>query len=93
MRNRALLRGEVLRPRGPLVPGSRMEGFFVAAPVYFPDEFAVLREDGHIVVIAWLVPIATAEAGFILEYGSEAFEKRLDRWNPDLTDWYRESIV
>ena len=37
---RPLLRGEVVGPNGPLLPGSAMEAFYLALPVYLPDEFA-----------------------------------------------------
>jgi len=89
---RALLRGDVLGPRGPLVPGSSMEAFYVGMPVYFPDEFATCEVEGESVVIAWLIPISRSEAAFVTEHGWPAFEERLVATDPDLTDVDRPSL-
>lgn len=35
-----LLRGQVVGPRGPLIPGSSMVAFYVAPPVHQPDAFS-----------------------------------------------------
>jgi hypothetical protein len=34
------LRGDLVGPRGPLFPGSRLEALYIACPAYFPDSFA-----------------------------------------------------
>jgi hypothetical protein len=85
----ALLRGEVIGPRGPLVPSSRMEALYAAIPVYLPDAFG--QVDG--VVFAWLVPISLAEAALVSREGWETFEDRLIAVDPDLTDLARSSVV
>ncbi len=41
----AVLRGDVIGPRGPLFAGSPVEALYAAQPVYFPDQFAVALED------------------------------------------------
>jgi hypothetical protein len=89
---RALLRGDVLGPQGPLLPGSSMVALYVGMPVYFPDEFGSCEEDGHSVVIAWLIPISKLEAGYVARHGWGAFEERLVEADPDLTDAYRPSM-
>ena len=89
---RPLLRGDVIGPKGPLVPGSSMEALYVGIPVYFPDEFGACQEDGHSVVIAWLIPISAQEAAYVGRQGWEAFEDRLVEADPDLTDVYRASL-
>jgi hypothetical protein len=90
--NRALLRGEVLGPQGPLLPGSLMEALYVGIPVYFPDEFGSCAVGGDSVVIAWLIPISKSEATYVADHGWPAFEKRLVEIDPDLTDVFRSSM-
>lgn len=89
----ALLRGEVLGPRGALVPESELEALYVASPVYFPDEFAAHQAPGQTTIFAWLVPISASEARFVQEQGWEAFESRLVEQNPDLCNWDRPAIA
>lgn len=70
------LRGEVIGPRGQLVDDSVAEALYVAAPVYFPDEFHVFRpEGGEPIILVWLVPITRAEAKFVRECGWDKFEE------------------
>jgi hypothetical protein len=89
----ALLRGDVLGPRGQLFQASNMEAVYVAMPVYFPDEFAVCKEDDHDILIVWLVPITRTEAAYVRMNGWEAFEQMLVDRDPNLIDVYRPSIV
>ena len=88
----ALLRGDVLGPRGPLLPGSELEALYVAIPVYLPEEFAGFEENGQRGVVAWLVPISAREAGYVADHGWESFEDRLVEADPDLTDPGRPSL-
>jgi hypothetical protein len=88
----ALLRGDVVGPRGPLVPGSVLQAFYVALPVYLPDAFAVTRSEGHDVAVAWLVPVSPAEADYVRSQGWDRFEDLLVDVNPDLNDLYRKSL-
>jgi len=88
------LRGEVIGPRGQLVEGSAAEALYIAAPVYFPDEFHVFRPDrGEPIIIVWLVPITRAEAKFVRDRGWDKFEDLLQEHDPDLADLERESMV
>lgn len=89
---RALLRGDVLGPQGPLLPGSPMEALYVGMPVYFPDEFGSCEVEGDSVVIAWLIPISKSEATYVADHGWPAFEDCLVESDPDLTDVYRSSM-
>ncbi|GLY41453.1 hypothetical protein Amsp01_074760 [Amycolatopsis sp. NBRC 101858] len=60
----ALLRGDVLGPRGPFAPGSAMEALYASSPSYFDDEFAVAEvDDGARAAIVWLVPISAVRSG------------------------------
>ncbi len=83
---RALLRGDVIGPRGPLVRGSAMEALYVGMPVYLPDEFATYTYDDLSVVIAWLIPISQHEANYVALEGWKSFENRLATDDPNLTD-------
>lgn len=85
----ALLRGDVLGPRGPLFAMSKMEALYAAIPVYLPDEFGQFED----VVIVWLVPVSRSEADFVATRGWPAFERRLIDVDPDLTDVDRLPIL
>jgi Suppressor of fused protein (SUFU) len=89
---RPLLRGEVVGPRGPLVPGSSLEALYAAAPVCFPDGFGQCEDADRSVAIAWLVPISLREARYVAEHGWDAFEDRLVEAQPDLTDVCRTPL-
>lgn len=78
----ALLRGDVIGPRGALFARSQMEALYAAIPVYLPDGFGQFED----VAIVWLVPISRSEAEFVAKRGWPAFEERLIDVDPDLTD-------
>lgn len=90
--SRPLLRGEVIGPRGELVPNSPMEAVYAAIPVYLPDSFAMYEGDDEQIAIVWLVPVTAAEAAYARARGWKKFEERLVETDPDLTDLYRPSI-
>lgn len=93
-RSRPYLRGDVLGPRGTLIPGTGMEALYVSPPAYLPDSFATYKSpEGMSCIFAWLVPITCQEAEFARTKGWEAFEDRLASVNPDLLDLGRRSIV
>ncbi|MCB0918705.1 MAG: suppressor of fused domain protein [Actinobacteria bacterium] len=89
----AILRGDVIGPRGPLISGSDMQALYAARPVYLPDEFATAYEDGESVNIVWMVPITEDEAVFVADQGWSAFEDLLVERDPELTDFNRSSLV
>ncbi len=90
----ALLRGDVIGPRGPLFSDSpKMEALYASPPVYFPDGFATYHDEDRDIVFVWLIPIARAEAEFIRTLGWNRFEDELVRANPDLTDPGRRTVV
>jgi len=92
--HRALLRGEVIGPRGPLWASSQLEALYVTAPVYFEDSFAkVAMGDGSECIIAWLVPITLREAAFVATHGWRRFEELLASEDPDLLDPERDEMV
>jgi Suppressor of fused protein (SUFU) len=89
----ALLRGDVIGPRGPILPGATAEALYVAIPVYFPKAFHSYREADREIVMSWLVPITADEAGFIKSHGWKAFEGHLDEGDVDLIDITRRSAL
>src|SRR5262249_44332691 len=51
----AVLRGDVLGPRGPLVDGSKMQALYASNPVYFPETFAACRSESlGTIIFIWL---------------------------------------
>lgn len=92
--DRAYLAGDVLGPRGPLLLGTALEALYVAVPVYFPDSFHVYKALAELpVVIAWLVPITAQEALFARTAGRARFEEELERQDPDLLDFRRNTMT
>lgn len=90
----ALLRGEVVGPRGPLFAMSSLSALYAAVPVLLHDDFASCElEDGGTAVMTWLVPISHEEAHFIWTEGWDAFEDLLVEHQPDLTDVDRTPLV
>ena len=87
-----VLRGQVIGPAEPLLPGSSLTALYAAPPVYFPDNFSTCVVDGETVFITWLIPISTDEATFVLNRGWEAFEEELARHDPDLVDFGRPGL-
>lgn len=91
--NLPLLRGDVVGARGPVLPRTRMEGLYVAAPVYLPDEFATYSGPEGEIIIAWLVPISASEVSLVKDKGWSAFEEALIDADPDLVDLKRLSVA
>ncbi|MDQ0418971.1 hypothetical protein J2Z48_003195 [Croceifilum oryzae] len=93
-KHQAYLAGEVIGPRGKLFEGTQLEALYVAMPVYFPDSFHVFYPENDIPIVqAWLVPITSAEAGFIRKNGWSKFEDILEKVDPDVIDFNRSSVV
>ncbi len=91
-RGRAPLRGELIGPRGPLDPETRLEAFLVYSPYYQPDEFAVCEDANGPVIIVMLVPLFPEEASFAATHGWKALESLLVEHDPDVDDWLRPPL-
>ncbi|EPD53269.1 hypothetical protein HMPREF1210_01000 [Paenisporosarcina sp. HGH0030] len=90
----ALLRGDVIGPYGSLFDDSNLEALYSSIPVYFHDSFHSYDIDTNSsILMTWLIPITSQEAGFISKQGWDSFEDILEEKDPDLVDFYRESIV
>lgn len=90
---RALLRGQVLGPAGPLFPGSRVEALYGGVPVYFDEGFHALETTEPPTDLVWLIPISQTEADFVAANGWSRFEDTLVETDPDLLDIEREPVV
>ncbi len=88
-----LLRGEVVGPSSPLLPGSAMTAIYASIPVVFDEQLSVYRETTPPTIFIWLIPIRTEEAQFVEQHGWSAFEDQLEAVNPDLLDLKRKSVV
>ncbi len=90
----AYLRGDVIGPRGIVIPGTDKEALYITLPIYLPDSFATYTlPEGISTIFAWVVPISRSEASFIKAHGWNEFEERLAAVDPDLTDLARPSVV
>jgi len=90
---RALLRGEVVGPRGPLWGHSKLQALYASSPVYLDDGFASCDlGDGTKCAFVWLMPITTNESAFVTTHGWEAFEDILATENPDLLVSDRDDV-
>ena len=89
----ALLRGDVIGPRGRLFEEYEMEALYSSNPVYFPDDFAICGSEADGIVMVWLIPITKAEARFVAARGWSTFENKLQNVDPDLVDFSRPGVV
>ena len=58
----AVLPGDVIGPREPLIGRSRREALYATTPSYFPVDFGSCLEGSVAIAIVWLVPISHGEA-------------------------------
>jgi hypothetical protein len=89
---RAIARGEVEGPAGPLFDGSRLEALYASLPAYFPDAFAVCEQSEPPTHFLWMIPITRTEAAFVKSHGWSRFEDLLVKFDPDLLDLNRGEI-
>lgn len=89
----AILRGDVIGPRGPIVSGSEMEALYATTPNYFPVGFGTCSEGSIAIAISWLVPISHGEAHFVMNRGWSAFEDLLSETQPNLVDIFRQPMA
>jgi hypothetical protein len=89
--HKALLRGQVIGPAGPIMAGASVSGFYCSAPSVYPDEPAGF--EGPETVFVWLIPVTHDEIHYVWEHGWSAFEDLLVEKDPDVWDLERPSIV
>lgn len=89
---RALGRGRVLGPAGPILKGTDMEALYASLPAYFSTAFGDCSTTAGKVHFMWLVPVYRSEAEFVLRAGWELFEGLLEKQDPDLLDLSRGEL-
>jgi antitoxin YqcF len=93
-RGNALLRGEVVGPAGPVVPGSTLTAVYVTNPSPFAPSLTQFNSAPPPAVFAYLVPISKAEASLVHQRGWRWFEDELETQNPDIWDLARlEEVI
>lgn len=93
-RGQALLRGELMGPRGPLFPRLQLTALYAAIPIYFPDSMhSMVDRNGAETVFVWLLPLYESEARLVAEKGWETFERQLADMDPDVTDLRRPAVL
>jgi hypothetical protein len=90
---RSLLRGDVLGPAGPIVPGATLDAIYCGIPIFFPDRFHQSNATDPATVFVWCIPIATSEASLVRTRGWNYFEDLLEESDPDLFDLQRAPVV
>lgn len=91
--HKALLRGDVVGPTGPVILGSLLNSVYVAVPMIFPESFEVFDAAVPGIAFLWVIPIHEDEARFVRMNGWERFDELLEEKNPELWDLHRESVV
>jgi hypothetical protein len=86
-------RGQVLGPAGPIDQRCMMEGFYCAAPVAYPDDLKIFRGTDPPTIFVWLIPVTHDEIHYVSNHGWSAFEDLIEKFNPDLCDLERPSML
>jgi hypothetical protein len=92
-RQTAVIRGQVLGPRGPIFPGSTASALYFTPPPYFPESFDYLASTVPPTLFAGVVPLTREETEMVGELGWNRFEDEIGRQNPDLLDLARPSMT
>ena len=93
-KNQALLRGDVVGPSDPLIPGVAASAVYSSLPTFFSEAFATHHGTDPPTVIVWLIPLVGNEPEFIREAGWERFEDELERrHNVDFWSLDRDPIA
>jgi len=92
-KNQALLRGDVVGPNAPLIPGVAVTGVYATMPVVFGEGLGTLEDTVPPTVIVWLIPITDKEVAFIKAKGWGTFEDLLEDRQPDFWDLNRPSLI
>lgn len=89
---RALLRGNVVGPHQPLIPGVQANSIFCTLPVMFDARLKTFSDSEPATVFVWLVPITSAESQFVRLHGWNKFEDLLEKEQPDFWNLDRASV-
>ncbi|MBX3184234.1 MAG: suppressor of fused domain protein [Polyangiaceae bacterium] len=91
--SRALLRGDVVGPADPLIPGVRASAVYASIPVFFDDDFSVYQDSSPPTVLVWLIPLPREDAEFVKTQGWEPFEDMLESTAVDFWDLNRPPLA
>ena len=91
--HQALLKGQAVGLKAPIVAFSEMNAIYATGPVMFDDDFATFEKTSPSTVLVWVIPIYENEAKLIQEHGWEPFEDTLEELDPDLWDMNRPPIT
>jgi len=89
----ALLRGDMIGPQNPLIPGVSATSVYCTAPVPFDERLATYDGSDPPTVFVWILPATSDEAEFVMRNGWSKFEELLESREPDLWDLNRPSVV
>lgn len=92
-RGKALLRGEVIGPAGPVVAGSSLTAIYVTNPSPFDKSFTEFDSEPLATVFAYVIPISEAEATLVRIRGWRWFEEQLEQQNPDIWNLARVEYI
>jgi hypothetical protein len=92
-KRRALLRGDIVGPSEPIIPGVPLNAVYSTIPVIFSEGFATFGGTLPPTVLVWLLPLHGVEAEFVKRNGWNEFEEMLEAKDIDLLDLNRKSIL
>lgn len=92
-RGKAVLRGEVVGPGTPVIPGSTLTAVYVTNPSPFGRSLTEFDSGSPPTVFAYLVPISALEAALVRQHGWNWFEDQLEQQDPDIWDLARTEEV
>lgn len=92
-KHQAILKGEVIGPRQPILAGCPMGGIYATSPEIFPEALHLYDAMSPHVVITWLIPVHNSEIAHIESHSSDAFEALLVEQDPKLWDLARMPVV
>jgi antitoxin YqcF len=92
IRNKAVLRGEVIDPARPIIAGASSTAVYATNPSPFGDEFMNFRCDPSLVFV-YLIAISGAEAELIRRRGWRWFEDRLESEDPNIWNLCRTEEI
>jgi hypothetical protein len=92
-KRQALLRGDIVGPGDPIIPGVPLNAVYSTIPVIFRDGFATFGGTLPPTVLVWLIPLHGVEAEFVKRKGWNEFEEMLESNDIDLLDLNRKPIL
>ncbi len=92
-RGEAILRGQVIGPSSPIIPGHSLNSVYASTPNVYPKEFASYDDSEPPVVFAWVIPVYESEARYVIINRWSKFEDMLKEEGPNLWSLERQPVV